>query len=59
MTDKTKHGGSRKGAGRPKKEETVSLSYRVPKKKANKIREKVKELIRDLVGLAGVIKTFT
>ena len=46
---KPTHGGSRKGAGRPKKEPTKTLSYRVPEKKAKVIHLKVKELISNLV----------
>ena len=45
MTNKSTHGGSRKGAGRPKKEPTVTLSYRVPKKKAAELNIKIKAMI--------------
>lgn len=42
---KSTHGGSRKGAGRPKKEPTVTLSYRVPENKAAVIDKKIKLVI--------------
>lgn len=47
-TAKPKHGGSRKGAGRPKKEATVTLSYRVPEKQAPKIDLKIKQIIAEI-----------
>lgn len=45
MKSKSTHGGSRKGAGRPKKEPTVTLSYRVPEKKAAVIDKKIRIVI--------------
>lgn len=39
-------GGARKGAGRPKKEPTVTLSYRVPEKKAKIIDKNIKAVIK-------------
>lgn len=46
MTNKKEtRGGKRDGAGRPKKEPTVTLSYRVSKKKAKQIDKKIKAVI--------------
>jgi hypothetical protein len=42
---KGKSGGFREGAGRPKKEETEVISFRVPKKKAKKLKAKIQKLI--------------
>ncbi len=43
---KPKHGGPREGAGRPKKEPTKTLSYRVPKKFAQLIDEDIRKVIK-------------
>jgi len=45
MTKETR-GGSRPGSGRPKKEKTVVLSYRVAKRFADLIDKKIRELIK-------------
>jgi hypothetical protein len=42
---KNKSGGFRDGSGRPKKEETVVLSFRVPKKKAKGLRAAIIKVI--------------
>lgn len=38
-------GGKRKGSGRPKKEPTKTLSYRVPQKLADKIDTAIRKVI--------------
>lgn len=38
-------GGAREGAGRPKKRETKTLSYRVPKSMASKYDKAIKALL--------------
>jgi hypothetical protein len=48
MTNNPKHGGPRKGAGRPKKEPTVTISFRVPEKHASSIKKKVIAIIDKL-----------
>lgn len=40
MTQKNNRGGSRPGTGRPKKEPTTTISFRVKKKDKKYIREK-------------------
>lgn len=47
MTNK-KHGGKREGAGRPPKEPTATISFRVKKKNLETIKPKVKALIKRL-----------
>jgi hypothetical protein len=42
---KGKSGGAREGAGRPKKEPTEVISFRVPKKQAKKLKVKIQKLI--------------
>jgi hypothetical protein len=44
---KGKSGGFREGSGRPKKEETEVLSFRVPKKKAKKLKQLILKFIED------------
>lgn len=44
-TKKETRGGKREGAGRKKKEPTVTLSYRVPEKKAKIIDKNIKAVI--------------
>lgn len=44
MKKKT-HGGKRKGSGRPAKEPTKTLSYRVPESVAEKIDNEVRKII--------------
>lgn len=47
---KTKsHGGSRKGAGRPKGEPTKVLAYRVPVKSADKAHTAIQGLLKKLI----------
>lgn len=41
MQKKEKRGGARKGSGRPKKEPTTTLSFRVPIKKSAEIKKKI------------------
>lgn len=48
MKPKTKRGGSRPGAGRPKKEPTKTLSYRVPENTAWIIDSVCRTCIADL-----------
>jgi hypothetical protein len=43
------HGGTRPNAGRPAGEPTVVIGFRVPKKKARKIKEEVKLFIKNTV----------
>lgn len=43
--NRNKWGGKRKGAGRPEKETTKTLSYRVPMKKAKKIDAAIRKII--------------
>lgn len=43
-----KHGGKRQNSGRKKKDETKTLSYRVPKEIANTIDATVKPIITDI-----------
>lgn len=45
MKKQNKHGGKRKGAGRPAKEPTKVLTYRVPAIKAEKIDKSIRKLI--------------
>lgn len=45
---KSTHGGRRKGAGRPPKEPTKTLSYRVPEKLAPKIDTAIRKVITAL-----------
>lgn len=47
MTKKM-HGGKREGAGRPPKEPTATISFRVKKKNFETIKPKVKALIKRL-----------
>jgi hypothetical protein len=42
---KGKSGGARKGAGAPKKEPTEVISFRVPKKKAKKLKAIIQKII--------------
>ena len=42
------HGGRRKGSGRPKKEPTKTLSYRVPVAKADQIDTACKQIIQSI-----------
>lgn len=49
MEKTTKRGGARQGAGRPKKAETKTLSFRVPKIKADKLQKQIKTLINEQV----------
>lgn len=44
---KPKHGGKRPNAGRPTKEPTKTLSYRVPLDKAEKIDKAVRKIISE------------
>jgi hypothetical protein len=44
---KGKSGGKREGSGRPKKEETEVISFRVPKKKAKKLKAKIQKIINE------------
>lgn len=46
---KETRGGSREGSGRPKKQETKTLAYRVPASKADAINQAVKKLIADFL----------
>lgn len=39
------HGGARPGSGRPKKEPTKTLSYRVPESKAITLDQKIRQII--------------
>jgi hypothetical protein len=39
------HGGTRPGAGRPKKEQTTTLSFRVPARWAEEIKKEILVLI--------------
>lgn len=48
MKQKKQWGGKRKGAGRPKKEPTKTLSYRVPLKDHQRIHELITKLINSL-----------
>ena len=50
---KPTRGGKRKGAGRPKKEPTKVLSYRVVETNAKEIDQKIKEMIGS-VGMESV-----
>jgi hypothetical protein len=43
---KSNHGGTRPGAGRPKKPPTVTLAFRVPKEKADQLKNQIKQLIK-------------
>lgn len=47
MTKQT-WGGKRKGSGRPAKEPTKTLSYRVPEKLAAKIDAAIRKIIKDI-----------
>jgi hypothetical protein len=42
------HGGKRTGAGRPKKEPTVTISFRVRTDLALEIKEQVQKLINEI-----------
>jgi hypothetical protein len=46
---KESRGGSREGSGRPKKEETKTLAYRVPAANAAALNEAIKKLIADFI----------
>lgn len=41
------HGGVRPGSGRPKKEPTKTLSYRVPESKAKSLDQKIRKVIEN------------
>lgn len=51
MPKKENRGGARKGSGRPKKEVTTTLSYRVPLKKSRYLDSEIKALINKVVGV--------
>ncbi len=42
-------GGARKGAGRPKKEPTTTLSYRVPVKHRTELDSEIRKLIANKI----------
>lgn len=46
--NKPTHGGSRIGAGRPKKPPTKTLSYRVPLKLADKLDKAIRKIISSM-----------
>lgn len=48
MKTKTKHGGSRPGAGAPIKEPTKVLTYRVPLKHASALDAKFRKIISSM-----------
>lgn len=49
MKKQLKRGGARPGAGRPKKEETKTISFRVPKMKAEILFKQIKTIINEQV----------
>ena len=53
MTEE-KRGGKREGAGRPKQAETKTLSFRVPKKEAKKLKKLIDNLIADFLSWKNV-----
>lgn len=44
----TNRGGKRPGAGRPRKEATITLTFRVPVRWAEEIKNQVKSIIQNL-----------
>lgn len=48
MKPKPNHGGSRPGSGRPKKEPTVTVSFRVKVRHVEVVKETVRKLRADL-----------
>jgi len=48
MKKKT-HGGKRLGSGRPKGEETVVITFRVPKKKKKVLKALIKQYLKKLL----------
>lgn len=48
MKSKSTRGGKRPGAGRPRKEETTVLTFRVPVRWASEIKTTVTKWIKDL-----------
>lgn len=53
MEKQNKRGGARPGAGRPKKAETKTISFRVPKMKAEKLQKQIKTIINEQLQING------
>ena len=45
MNHKPNWGGKREGSGRPKKEKTITLSFRVKESEAEQIKSQIKKII--------------